>query len=420
MNRSPGRVRHPNARLGASTRRHATRTNGYEPACHDAGMKRIAILGSTGSIGTQTLDVARWRGYQVTALAAGANAELLLEQVREFRPALVACSPAAAAEVRPHLPPGTRLVTGAEGATAVATAEADTVVAAIPGMAGLAPTAAALRAGRHVALANKEAMVVAGPLMRRLALEHGARITPVDSEHAALYQCLANQPPESVAGLVLTASGGPFRLGPEDLSSVSVEQALAHPNWSMGPKVTIDSATLFNKGLEVLEAHFLFDVPLAQIEVVVHPQSLVHGLVRFRDGNVLAQVGPHDMRIPIQYALETPERPPVPLEPLPLKGVWEFQEPDHSRFPSLRLAYRAGEAGGLAPTYLNAADEVAVEAFLEGRLSFDAIPEVLATALDAAPGTELGWSELAAADAEARRVSTELIDRLGRQAAGTT
>src|SRR5690606_35947101 len=200
-------------------------------------MAGIAVLGSTGSIGTQTLDVARHLGLRVRGLAAWRDADRLLAQAREFQPELVSCSPDVADLVRPHLPSGTRLATGVEGAKAVATLEVDTVVAAITGMAGLEPTAAALRAGRHVALANKEAMVVSGPLMRRLALEHGARITPVDSEHAALYQCLANQPPESVAGLVLTASGGPFRLGPEDLSSVSVEQALAHPNWSMGPKV---------------------------------------------------------------------------------------------------------------------------------------------------------------------------------------
>ena len=383
-------------------------------------MKRIAVLGSTGSIGTQALDVARWRGYRVAALAAGGNAELLLDQVREFRPHLVACSPEAAAYVRPHVPAGTTVLPVPEGAEAVAAADVDVVVAAIPGMAGLAPTAAALRAGHHVALANKEAMVVAGPLVRSLARAHGARITPVDSEHAALHQCLAGQPAGSVTGLVLTASGGPFRRGPADLSTVTPEQALAHPNWSMGPKVTIDSATLFNKGLEVLEAHFLFDVPLAAIEVVVHPQSLVHGLVRYADGNVLAQVGPHDMRIPIQYALETPARPTVPLEPLPLRGVWEFEEPDHARFPSLGLAYRAGETGGLAPAYLNAADEVAVEAFLAGRLSFAAIPDVLAAALDAAPAGALDWAALGAADSEARRLSAEFIERLSRTRAGTS
>ncbi len=379
-------------------------------------MKRLSILGSTGSIGTQTLDVARWRGYRVEALAAGRNAALLVEQAREFRPRLVACAPEVAADVAPHLPTGTRLVTGTEGLEAVATADVDVVVAAIPGIGGLAPTAAALRAGRHVALANKEAMVVAGPLMWQLADASGARITPVDSEHAALLQCLVGESAESVAALVITASGGPFRTGPADLSGVTVAQALAHPNWSMGPKVTIDSATLFNKGLEVLEAHFLFDVPLANIEVVVHPQSLVHGLVRYHDGNIKAQVGPHDMRIPIQYAIEAPERPPVPLEPLPLRGSWEFEEPDHARFPSLRLAYRAGEMGGVAPAYLNAADEVAVAEFLEGRIRFDAIPELLAAALEAAPATALDWDSLRAADAEGRRIALETAAAQGRPA----
>lgn len=379
-------------------------------------MASIAVLGSTGSIGTQTLEVARLLGLRVDGLAAGENAELLVAQAAEFRPRLVSCAPAVAASVRPHLPAGTRLATGPDGASEVATLEVDAVVAAITGMAGLAPTAAALAAGRHVALANKEAMVVAGPLMRALANESGAKITPVDSEHSALYQCLVGEPRDAVASLVLTASGGPFRTGPEDLSEVTPEQALAHPNWSMGPKVTVDSATLFNKGLEVLEAHFLFDMPLASIEVVVHPQSLVHGLVRFRDGSIKAQVGPHDMRLPIMYALD-PGRPPSGLAPLPLTGTWDFQEPDLGRFPSLRLAYTAGESGGLAPTYLNAADEVAVPAFLTGDLPFTAVPEVLAGTLGATEVGEITWEGIADADAHARSVATELVSRLSRSAA---
>lgn len=375
-------------------------------------MKSIAVLGSTGSIGTQALDVARWRGYRVEALAAGTNAALLLDQVNEFRPKLVACAEEVAAEVRPHLPPGTRLVSGEGANDEVATTAADVVVAAIPGMAGLSPTAAALAAGRHVALANKEALVVAGPLMRALAAKSGGRITPVDSEHSGLYQCLQGEPHETVAALVLTASGGPFRDGPAALSSVTPEQALRHPNWSMGPKVTIDSATLFNKGLEVLEAHFLFDVPLDRIEVVVHPQSLVHALVRFKDGSIKAQLGPHDMRLPIQYALEGPDRPATPLEPLPLVGLWHFLIPDVARFPSLPLAYRAGEMGGVAPAYLNAADEVAVAAFLAGDLRFDHIPEVLATVLAAAPAADLDWDSIVAADAEARRLAAGAVRAL--------
>ncbi len=375
---------------------------------HDSPVTKVAVIGSTGSVGTQTLDVARHLGLGVEGLAAWRDADRLLAQASEFRPRLVSCSPEVADLVSPHLPPGTRLVTGVEGASAVASLEVDTVVAAVPGMAGLAPTAAALAAGRHVALANKEAMVVAGPLMRELAASSGARITPVDSEHSALYQCLLGEPREAVAGLVLTASGGPFREGPADLSRVTPQQALDHPNWSMGPKVTVDSATLFNKGLEVLEAHFLFDMPLELIEVVVHPESLVHGLVRFRDGSIKAQVGPHDMRLPIMYAL-APERPPSALEPLPLLGTWRFEPPDERRFPSLRLAYRAGERGGLAPAYLNASDEVAVAAFLRGGLPFTAIPEVLAATLEEAPPEALTWASLPEADEHARAVASALV-----------
>lgn len=371
-------------------------------------MTRVTVLGSTGSIGTQALEVARWHGLRVAGLAAGSNAGLLLSQAREFSPDLVACSPAVAAEVRAGLPAGTRLAVGREGNDEVAALEADVVVAALPGIAGLAPTAAALRAGRHVALANKEAMVVAGPLMWELARRHGGRITPVDSEHSALQQALLGEDPSDVAALILTASGGPFRTGPADLARVTPEQALAHPNWSMGPKVTVDSATLFNKGLEVLEAHFLFELPLERVEVVVHPQSLVHGLVRFVDGSIKAQVGPHDMRLPIQYALLGPGRRATPLAPLPLSGTWTFEEPDHRRFPSLRLAYRAGRQGGLAPAYLNAADEVAVAAFLERRLSFDAIPRLLEAVLASAPTTDLSWDAIGQADREARRLALEL------------
>ncbi len=380
-------------------------------------MASIAVLGSTGSVGTQTLDVARRLGLRVRGLAAWRDADGLLAQAAELRPELVSCAPEVADRVRPHLPPGTRLATGAEGAKEVATLEVDTVVAAITGMAGLAPTAAALAAGRHVALANKEAMVVAGPLMRELADASGGRVTPVDSEHSALFQCLVGEPRDAVAGLVLTASGGPFRTGPADLSTVTPQQALRHPTWSMGPKVTVDSATLFNKGLEVLEAHFLFDVPLEAIEVVVHPESLVHGLVRFRDGSIKAQVGPHDMRLPIAYAL-APRRPPSPLEPLPLAGTWTFEPPDGRRFPCLRLAYEAGERGGLSPAYANAADEVAVEAFLAGRLPFTGVPEVIAGALDAAPADELTWEALPRADAHARQVAAQLVARLAGAPAG--
>lgn len=373
-------------------------------------MKRLSILGSTGSIGTQTLDVARWHGFEVVGLAAGRNVSALLEQAREFRPQLVSCEPVVADDVRAGLPKGTRLTTAA---AEVAALEADTVVSAIPGFAGLGPTLAALSAGRHVALANKEAMVVAGPLVWRAARAHGARLTPVDSELSALYQCLLGEPLEEVAALVLTASGGPFRLGPTNLEHVTPEQALAHPNWSMGPKVTIDSATLFNKGLEVLESHFFFELPLAKIEVVIHPQSLVHSLVRFRDGNLKAQIGPHDMRLPIQVALTTPARPETPLGPLPLTGTWEFSPPDLTRFPCLALAFEAGRLGGTAPAVLNAADEVAVAAFRAGRIGFMDIPRAVEHALQNVPSAELSWDAIGEADAAGRRAVQERFSLAG-------
>ncbi len=375
-------------------------------------MRSITVLGSTGSIGTQTLSVARWRGYRVTGLAASANVRLLLEQVHEFRPALVSCSPEAADWLRGRLPESTRLLTGEEGACEVAAAEADTVVAAIPGMAGLPPLRSALAAGRHVALAGKEAMVIAAPLIRDLIAHSGSTITPVDSEHSGLFQCLQGERLANVHSLVITASGGPFLRGPEDLSAVTARQALNHPNWSMGRKVTIDSATLFNKGLEVLEAQGLFDFPLERIEVLVHPQQLVHGLVRFLDGSVKAQLGAHDMRLPIQYGIEYPDRPEVPLEPLPLTGTWEFLEPDRDRFPALELAYEAGRRGGFARTYLNAADEIAVEAFLDSAIPFSGISRVLAATLEKAPAGEPGWDDLPDADAAARRLAREQLSRL--------
>ena len=374
-------------------------------------MKSISILGSTGSIGTQTLEVARWRGYRVRGLAASDNAELLLSQALEFKPELISCSPEAALQLRGQLPSGTRLVTGPAGADEVASLEVDSVVAAIPGMAGLPPLRAALLAGRDIALAGKEAMVIAAPLIRELQLRHSSRITPVDSEHSGLFQCLTGEDMATVHSLVITASGGPFLHEPADLSTVTLQQALKHPNWSMGRKVTIDSATLFNKGLEVLEAQGLFDFPLDGIEVLVHPQQLVHGLVRFRDGSVKAQLGPHDMRPPIQYGIEYPQRPEVPLAPLPLHGTMEFLEPDLERFPSLALAYEAGRRGGFARAYLNAADEVAVMAFLEERIPFNAIPRVLEAVLEQAPSGEPGWSELYGADREARHVAHGQVAR---------
>jgi len=377
--------------------------------CDDDRMRTITLLGSTGSIGTQTLDVARLRGWRVDTLVAGGNAAVLLAQAHEYEPDLVVCDPSVADEVRAGLPLGVRLAWGDGAVEEAASREVDTVVAAIPGMAGVAPVRAAVRAGRHVAVATKEALVAAGPLLLDEANRSGARITPVDSEHAGVAQLLLGERREAVRRVILTASGGPFRDGPADLASVTPEQALAHPNWAMGPKVTIDSATLFNKGLEVLEAQVLFGLPLEAIDVVVHPQSLVHALVRFRDGSLKAQVGPHDMRLPILWGVEGAERPELDLPELPLHGVWSFTAPDRDRFPALGLAYEAGRCGGTAPAVLNAADEVAVEAFLAGRIPFPAIAEALAAALNGAELQALGWDALRYADREARRATAEFV-----------
>lgn len=372
-------------------------------------MKKISILGSTGSIGTQTLAVARWRNYQVVGLAAGKNIDLLLEQIAEFSPSFVACDKEVANTLQLELPKHTKLVSY----ETLAQVPVDVVIAAISGIAGLQPTMAAIEVGQKVALANKETMVVAGYLVWEAVNKHGAEILPIDSEHSALFQCLLGEPREQIAKLVLTASGGPFFTEPKDLATVTPQQALKHPNWNMGSKVTIDSATLFNKGLEVLEAHYLFKFPLEDIEVIVHPQSLVHGLIRFKDGSIKAQIGPHDMRLPIQYALETPQRPKIPLEPLPLTGVWEFYEPNFKRFPSLELAYEAGRRGGTAPTALNAADEVAVKAFLQGKINFKDIFKILTRVLEQIPTNPLSWQAVYEVDVEARAISQEAIRKLG-------
>jgi 1-deoxy-D-xylulose-5-phosphate reductoisomerase len=312
-----------------------------------------------------------------------------------------------------------------DDALEVATLTCDVVVGAIPGLAGLEPTRAALEAGNNVALANKEAMVCGGPLMWEAARKGGTRITPVDSEHSALYQCLVGERMEDVAELILTASGGPFRDGPADLSAVTPEMALKHPNWNMGPKVTIDSSTLMNKGLEVLEAHFLYNLPINLIGVMIHPQSIIHSLVRFRDGQLKAQLGPPDMRLPIQYGILSAlgedrllpdgaphgsERPAVPLEPLSLTRTLELREPDLNRFPCLALAIEAGQAGGVAPVALNAADEVAVQAFLERRLTYPGIPRLIAKVLNEAPKTSLNWTSIAETDAWARKRAWELVE----------
>ena len=352
-------------------------------------MKRLALLGSTGSIGEQTLAVvaefpARFR---VTALAAGRNMARLAEQVRQWRPERVAVADAAAAaELRQRLGGDVpELGVGPAGLVAVAEHPADLVVAGLVGAIGLAPTLAAIRAGRDIALANKEVLVMAGALVQREVRRRGVRLLPVDTEHSAIFQALAGERPEHVARLVLTASGGPFRCWPaEKIARATVAEAIAHPNWSMGPKITIDSATLANKALEVIEARWLFDVPPERVDVVVHPQSIVHSLVELVDGSVLAQLGVPDMRVPISCALAWPERLPLAGARLDLAAVGrlDFEPPDKKRFPCLGLAWRALAGAEAAPAVLNAANEEAVAAFLAEQIAFPGIAAVNERVLD--------------------------------------
>jgi 1-deoxy-D-xylulose-5-phosphate reductoisomerase len=356
-------------------------------------MKRIAILGSTGSIGQSALAVidAHPERLRAVALAAGENAAKCAQQVDQVRPDLIAMASAAAlADVRSRLTrqgtPQPRCAHGADGLVAVAThPEADVVLFASSGTAALEAVLAAIEAGKTIALANKEILVMAGGIVMDAARRHGAVVLPVDSEHNAIHQCLDSRPRQHVKRLVLTASGGPFRhASAADLARVTSDDALRHPTWRMGPKITIDSATLMNKGLEVIEARWLFDVEPARIDVVVHPQSIVHSMVEFVDGSFLAQLGVTDMRLPIQYAFSYPERWSAPLPPLDLTacGPLEFEPPDTDRFPALSLAFRAlgGDAG--LPIVLNAANEVAVAAFLDGRMPFPGITELIRRAMD--------------------------------------
>jgi 1-deoxy-D-xylulose-5-phosphate reductoisomerase len=383
-------------------------------------MKRLVVLGSTGSIGEQTLAVAAAfpERYRVVALAAGRNVEKLAEQVRTLRPELVSVADAAGARAMRELLSGdaVEIAVGDEGLGAVARHPCELVVAGLVGAVGLAPTLAAVACGRDVALANKEVLVMAGALVTREARRSGGRLLPVDSEHSAIFQALQGQRREDVSRLILTASGGPFRSWPpERIARARPEDALQHPNWEMGPKITIDSATLMNKGLEVIEARWLFDVGPERVDVVVHPESIVHSLVEFVDGQVLAQLGLPDMRAPIALALSYPERLPLELPRLDLAacGALHFEAPDRKRFPCLDLAFGALEGGEAAPAVLNASNEVAVEAFLTGRISFPAIAATNETVLGAflageaaAPLSELedvlradGWGRARAEEA---------------------
>jgi 1-deoxy-D-xylulose-5-phosphate reductoisomerase len=346
-------------------------------------MKNVVLLGSTGSIGGSTIKVAEDLPGRIrlVGLAAGRNAPLLLEQARKHRPAAISISdPAKAQELREALGPATEVFSGAEGLVKLATLPgADIVLVAIVGTAGLAPALAAIRAGKDLAVASKEVLVMAGEIVMSEARKHGVRVLAVDSEHSAIFQCLEGKPAGSIRRLWLTASGGPFRATPaEEFPRITVARALQHPSWVMGRKITIDSATLFNKGLEMIEARWLFDIGIDRVSVVVHPQSVVHSLVEFVDGSMLAQLSSPDMCLPIQYALTYPERAASNRVQTNLAklGTLAFAEPDPVRFPALTLARKAGEVGGTLPAVLNAANEVAVEAFVKGRINF---PQITAT-----------------------------------------
>ncbi|MBI2927607.1 MAG: 1-deoxy-D-xylulose-5-phosphate reductoisomerase [Verrucomicrobia bacterium] len=374
-------------------------------------MKNVVLLGSTGSIGTSTLKVAEDLPdhIRLVGLAAGNNVELLTQQTMKHRPEAVSVSdPERAVELRAALGTTTKVHSGKEGLLHLATLpSADIVLIAIVGTAGLQPALAAIRAGKDIAVASKEILVKAGEIVMSEARRHGVRVLAVDSEHSAIFQCLQDRPASSVRCLWLTASGGPFRATPKgEFASITVEQALKHPSWVMGRKITIDSATLFNKGLEMIEARWLFDVEIGRVKVVIHPQSVIHSMVEFVDGSILAQLSTPDMCLPIQYALTFPERAASERVQTSLTryGSLTFEAPDLERFPALGLARRAGEVGGTLPAVLNAANEVAVEAFCAGQINFAQISETVARTMDrhevvAHPTLE----QILVADAWARR-----------------
>lgn len=380
-------------------------------------MTSVAVIGSTGSIGTQTIEVvmAEPDRFEVVALAASTSVELLAEQAKLVQPRVVGIADESrAAELRRLLPSGIEVEAG-EGALAALSVEADVTVNGVVGFAGLPVTMATLAAGRRLALANKESLIAAGPVVQQVRATPGAELVPVDSEHCAVHQCLrAGEGTRRLARVVLTASGGPFRgRSAEDLASVTVEQALAHPTWSMGPKITVDSSTLMNKGLEVIEAHELFDVSYDDIDVVVHPQSIVHSMAEFTDGATIAQLSTPDMRLPIAYALAYPDRTSVPFGRMDwtTSTTLDFEPPDRRTFACLDLAYEAGRSGGTAPAWLSAANEVAVEAFLTGRIGWTAIAALLTDALgrwDGAPADSL--DSVLDADGAGRRCAAELLD----------
>jgi 1-deoxy-D-xylulose-5-phosphate reductoisomerase len=385
-------------------------------------MRSLAILGSTGSIGTQALDVVRRSPdkFRVVALGAGSSHELLVGQVREFMPPLVAIADEeAAAQLKAKIGSlrDVEIISGAEAMEMLAReSEADMVLNAMVGAVGLTPSLAALQSGKVLALANKESLVVGGELIMDLVKGEPERLVPVDSEHSALAQCLRGERRDDLKRVIITASGGPFRgWTREELSRASVKDALAHPAWNMGPKITIDSATLMNKGLEVIEAHYLFGLDYNLIDVVVHPESIIHGIAEFADGSMIAQLAAHDMRLPLQLALAFPDRLGTGIKGLNLAklGKLTFEELDREAFPAVGLAYRAGRLGSTFPAALNASNEVAVMAFLEGKIRLVQIPEVVAAALDEhTPAAVVSEVALARADRWARTRAAEIIESL--------
>ena len=379
-------------------------------------MKNVVLLGSTGSIGTSTVKVAEDLPDQIRllGLAAGGNSELLLEQTRKHKPAIISINdPAKAEELRATLGTSCEVCSGNEGLLKLATLPAaDIVLIAIVGTAGLQPALAAIRAGKDIAVASKEILVMAGEIVMNEARKHGVRVLAVDSEHSAIFQCLDGKPTNSVRKLLLTASGGPFRSRTDwpkgKFSEITVERALKHPSWVMGRKITIDSATLFNKGLEMIEARWLFDIEMARVGVVVHPQSIVHSMVEFVDGSLIAQLSTPDMCLPIQYALTYPERSASDRVQtnFPKIGTLTFEEPDLERFPAIELARKAGEIGGTLPAVLNAANEVAVEAFVNRKINFPQITETVRRTMDAHQlVSKPTLEEILAADAWARHTT---------------
>jgi 1-deoxy-D-xylulose-5-phosphate reductoisomerase len=385
-------------------------------------MRSLAILGSTGSIGTQALDVVRRSPdtFRVVALGAGSSHELLVGQVREFMPPLVAIADdEAAGELKAKLGAlrDVEIISGTEAMETLAReSEADMVLNAMVGAVGLRPSLAALQSGKMLALANKESLVVGGELIMDLVKGEPDRLVPVDSEHSALAQCLRGERRDDLKRVIITASGGPFRgWTREELARASVKEALAHPTWNMGPKITIDSATLMNKGLEVIEAHYLFGLDYNLIDVVIHPESIVHGIAEFADGSMIAQLAAHDMRLPIQLALAFPDRLGTGIKGLNLAklGTLTFEELDREAFPAVALAYRAGRLGTTYPAALNAANEVAVMAFLEGKIRLVQIPEIVAAVLDDhTPAAVVSEVALARADRWARTRAAEIIESL--------